>query len=135
MRGLPRGYGGASTQCFPSRRLEMSDFEMFRRFRILRDPVQPHPLTQLDIFQDFDIWARGRSWRKRSPERFPARAVSAAPSGLSPLFAARAVFCSPVGVYLGRGAVRAGTAARQPSHFREWPAPYQFCSSEATSFF
>ena len=55
MRCPPRGNGGAPNPVLLSAGFrDCADFEVFRRFRILRDLVQPNPSTQLDIFRDFD---------------------------------------------------------------------------------
>ena len=56
MRCLPRGNGGAPNPVLLSAACRhFADFEIVRRFRILRDLVQPNPSTQLDIVRDFEI--------------------------------------------------------------------------------
>ena len=90
-----------------------ADFEIVRRFRILRDLVRPNPPTQLDIVRDFDEKLKLETANRG--EVCPGRAVSAPSSDVSSLVAARAARLLPGRRRPGRDAIRAGTAARQPS--------------------
>ena len=87
---------------------DCADFEIVRRFRILRGLVQPNLLTQLDTPRDFEISTKSRSWGQPNPGGFPGCAVSAASSVPSSLFAAQLVPCCWVG-----GTQDAGPSARE----------------------
>ena len=92
-----------------------TDLETLGRLRILRDPVQPHPPTQLYTLRDFEISTKRRRWGQPNPGRCPRPGRF---SGIVSAFLSRRC---PVGTLLlgnrapGRGAVRAETATREPS--------------------
>ena len=91
MHGRSRGNGGAPIQCFSLQRFEICPiarrFDVPGFYDISYSLIPPRG----SIF--FEISTESERWGQPNPGRSPRRAVSAASSVLSSLFAAQLVLC------------------------------------------